>query len=147
MTTSQYCHTFKVLEAEVELLFFPGKQSVFTQLTLTRMRLMMLIQHFMTINHDGTKIQSQGAMFRSEDLFLLHLYFEEDEENTCMALPPYLCVLLDGNELQVWVLDVLFHCSVQVWLHRNAVSLVQEIKRGKCILGKGTRKKQHSNME
>lgn len=30
MTTSQYCHTFKVLEAEVELLFFPGKQSIHT---------------------------------------------------------------------------------------------------------------------
>lgn len=70
----------------------------------------------------------------------------EDEETTCMAPPPYLCVLLDGDELQVWVLDVLFHYSVQVWLHRDAVSLVQEIKRGKCILGKSTRKKQHSNM-
>lgn len=51
-----------------------------------------------------------------------------------MALTPYLCVFLDGRELQVWMLDLLLHHSVQVGLHRYAVSLVQEVERGESVL-------------
>ena len=48
--------------------------------------------------------------------------------------PPYLCVFLDGGELQVWMLQLLLRHPVQVRLQRYAVPLVQEVKRGECVL-------------
>lgn len=57
-----------------------------------------------------------------------------------MALLPYLGVFLDGNELQVWMLHLLLQRSVQVWLQRHAVPLVQEIKRGECVLQRANAK-------
>lgn len=81
-----------------------------------------------------TKQHSTGIIHSSLQLTSMHVDL------------PYLCVFLDGGELQVRMLDLLLHHSVQVWLHRYAVSLVQEVKRGECILRRGNTKQEEGKV-
>lgn len=46
---------------------------------------------------------------------------------------------MEGGELQGRMLERLLCLSVQIWIHRYAVSLVQEVKGGQRVLPrKGT---------
>lgn len=64
-----------------------------------------------------------------------------------VILSPYLPVFLDGGELQLWMLALLFHHSVQVWLHSYAVPLVQEVKSSECVLQRGNTKQDEKRVK